>query len=110
VRFTFIGGLFGSTCKSNAVAAALVELLSIWRLGPATLPVNLVKALTVLVTPRLKTPPTPVPASAMEATPKIKASTSANPNTIEAVLPTHATFAATFLNISCSLSVLSCSV
>ena len=40
-ELTFMGALPASTCRSRAVAAAFVELLSISRLAPATLPTSL---------------------------------------------------------------------
>src|SRR3712207_4019384 len=99
-ELTFMGALPASTCSSRAVAAALVELLSIWRLGPATLPTSLLRVFTVFVWPRLKVAPTPVPASATELRPNTNASVSATPHTIAMPLASIAAFERAFV-ISC---------
>src|SRR5215208_3792736 len=73
-----MGGLPASTCRFSAVAAGSVELLSMSRLVPVTLPTSLVMAFTVLTLPRLNTPPTPEPAMAVVAVSSVRAPTTAN--------------------------------
>src|SRR5829696_8615875 len=90
-ELTFMGALPASTCRFRAVALALVELLSICRLGPATLPTSLVMAFTLLVCPSWKRAPTPVPARAVVASPTVRASITARPTTNTVALPTHIT-------------------
>src|SRR4028119_489558 len=94
-----MGGLPGSTCRSRAVAAASVALLSIWREGPAMLPTSLLMASTVFTLPRLKVAPTPVPARAVVATPITKASIIASPTMVVVALAIHVTFLIVFANI-----------
>src|SRR5215217_7295562 len=102
-ELTFMGALPASTCRSRAVAAVLVELLSMSRLGPATLPTSLLMALTVLVFPRSKRAPTPVPARAVEASPTLRARTTARPTRNVVALPNHTTFLKIVFVMSCLL-------
>jgi hypothetical protein len=46
----------------------------------------------------------PLAPKAIEVTPNTRASTNASPNTIEAVLPTHATLLSALLTMSCAPS------
>src|SRR5215211_6765979 len=86
------------TTRERVLWSAPALLFAICIAEPFTLPVSLVRAVALLFRlPRMKG--CPLAPSAIEATPNISASTSASPNTIEAVLPTHATLEATFLNI-----------
>jgi hypothetical protein len=64
---------------------------------------SLLTALAVLDLPTLKK--SPFAPKAAVATPNIKASTSARPNTVEAVLPTHTTFEKMVFSISSLLSL-----
>src|SRR5215217_3374472 len=105
-----MGALPASTCRSSAVAAVLVELLSMSRLGPATLPTSLLMAFTVLVFPRSKRDPAPVPAKAVETTPTVRARMNAKPTKNTVALPTHITFEATLLIICPSPSFLALSL
>src|SRR5215217_2606620 len=107
---TFMGALPDSTRRSRAVAAELVELLSMSRLGPATLPTSLLTAFTVLVFPRSKRDPTPVPANAVETTPTVRARMNAKPTKNTVAFPTHITFEATLLIICPSHSFLALSL
>src|SRR5215218_8446618 len=98
-ELTFIGALPEATCRSSAVEPVTVEGLETCRAGPPpTVPVSLVIAVAVLLRePRIKLPP--LAPNATEVTPTTSPITSARPNTIEAVLPTHATFEKTLLTI-----------
>src|SRR5215204_6121718 len=89
LAFTLRGALPEGTLRFSAVAAVEVPLLTSCSTGPATAEVSLVTAPAELALPRRKLPP--VAPKAIEATPNMRASTRASPNTIEAVLPTHAT-------------------
>src|ERR671921_138023 len=71
-----IGGLLGSwTCRLSAVPLPSWLILSI---AFTVLPSNLLMVFTVLILPRLNTPPTPEPASAAEAVPSVSAAATAN--------------------------------
>src|SRR5215218_6269372 len=92
-ELTVMGASPDCTAKERAVSSVPVLTFSTCMAAPLTLPVSLVKALATFALPRRKgelLPP--VALQAVEATPITSAITSASPNTIEAVLPTHAIF------------------